>query len=54
MSDGFAGLLGLAALGAWLTAVIHDFSQPLWLLVDFIIFPIAVLRGIGMWFGLGA
>ena len=54
MSDGIAAFLGFAAIGAWLTAVVNDFSQPLWLLVDFLIFPIAIIRGLGMWFGVGA
>ena len=58
----FFGLIALLAvlsipltlLAGWLTHVVHTIQAEQWLLLiaGAILFPIAIVHGIGIWFGL--
>ncbi|WP_426575415.1 hypothetical protein ACP179_00655 (plasmid) [Xenorhabdus stockiae] len=58
MSEEFSEKLGylLIAIGfiGWLTAVISDasHSQIGWIYADVLVYPLGIVRGFGMWFGL--
>ncbi len=45
---------GLAVFAAWITHIVTCFQNGEWgfLLVGALFFPIAVIHGIGVWFGL--
>jgi len=47
------GLFGLAMFGAWLTHVVTCISEESWgfLIAGAVMFPIAIIHGIGIWFG---
>ena len=57
MKEGFAGILAVAFYVAgfvgWLTSVISDASHSRigWVIADILVFPMGVVRGVGMWFG---
>lgn len=46
-------VLSVVPITALLTALIHDASNSRigWLILELVIFPIGVLRGIGIWLG---
>ncbi len=46
-------LIYIAMLGAWLTHVITCFSDERWgfLIAGALFFPVAIVHGIGIWFG---
>lgn len=46
-------LLTLAAIAAWLTAIVNSVmtSNVTMLIVDLVFFPVAIIHGIGIWFG---
>ena len=52
-SDGFGEVLGLVAIAAWLTSIIGDMiaGRFIWMIVDIVLSPIGMVRGILMWFG---
>ena len=45
--------LSLTAIAAWLTGVIHSAitSNVVMLILDLVIPPVAVIHGVGVWFG---
>lgn len=55
--DGVAGLIFLAAfvisIAAWFTHIISCLHEEAWgfLIAGAIMFPIAIIHGIGLWFG---
>jgi hypothetical protein len=57
MSDSVGGclsaIIGLACFAAWLTHVIVCIDTERWgfLIAGAIMFPIAIVHGIGLWFG---
>lgn len=57
MTDFFAGILGftfvILSSAAWLTHLFVCFSDDRWgfLIAGAIMFPIAIVHGIGIWFG---
>ena len=59
MKDETGGLLVIAAvftcLGAWITHIIHCLvtAKYLLLIAGGFIFPVGVVHGIGIWFGVG-
>jgi hypothetical protein len=46
-------ILGVAALGAWLTHVVTCISDDRWgmLIAGGLVFPVGIIHGIGIWFG---
>lgn len=56
-SETVAGLIALAviviAVAAWLTHIVHCLSEEAWgfLIAGAIMFPIAIIHGVGLWFG---
>jgi hypothetical protein len=46
-------LIGIAVFAAWMTHIIHCFTDQAWgfLIGGALFFPIAVVHGIGLWFG---
>ena len=40
-------------IGAWFTHIIHCLNEGLWgfLIAGALVFPIAIIHGIGLWFG---
>lgn len=51
--DGCGEVLGLVAIAAWLTSIIGDMiaGRFIWMIVDIVLSPIGMVRGILMWFG---
>ena len=49
----FAAAFGITMFAAWLTHVIHCFTTEAWglLIGGAIFFPVAIVNGIGIWFG---
>ncbi|CUH74582.1 hypothetical protein AXI70_gp07 [Cronobacter phage Dev-CD-23823] len=48
-----AVLIWLLGLAMWFTAIVQDaiHSKLVWVLVDILVSPIGVVRGLLMWFG---
>jgi hypothetical protein len=49
----FAGMaIGIVTFMAWLTHVVHCFTDELWglLIAGAIFFPIGIINGVGLWF----
>jgi len=44
----------LATIGAWMTHIAHCFTVEAWgfLIAGAMFFPVAVVHGVGLWFGL--
>jgi hypothetical protein len=57
MSDFIASVFGigimLTSFAAWITHLIHCFTNEAWglLIGGAIFFPVAIVNGIGLWFG---
>lgn len=57
MNDVFYGFfaigLCLISIASWLTHIIHCFTVEAWgfLIAGAIFFPVAVVHGVGLWFG---
>lgn len=53
MSDFWAGVIGIAALSAWLTHVVTCLSDGSWgyLVAGAVFFPIGIIHGFGIWLG---
>ena len=49
----FGWTIGLGIIAAWLTHVVHAFMEEAWglLIGGAIFFPVAVVNGVGIWFG---
>ena len=53
MTDYLPGLFGLTLIASWLTGGIHSAvtSNVVMLILDLVIPPVAVIHGVGVWFG---
>jgi hypothetical protein len=53
MDGFFAFIFAITMVAAWLTHVIHCFVTEAWglLIGGAIFFPIAIVNGVGLWFG---
>lgn len=56
-SEAIGGVIALAiiftSIAAWFTHIFHCLSEEAWgfLIAGAIMFPIAIIHGIGLWFG---
>ena len=53
MGELIGGAIGLGAVAAWLTHVITCIQTEAWgfLIAGAIFFPVAIVHGVGVWFG---
>ena len=53
MTNYLSAALSLTAIAAWLTGIIHSAvtSNVVMLILDLVIPPVAVIHGVGIWFG---
>ena len=53
MNNIYGAIFGLASLAAWFTHLFVCFTDDRWgfLIAGAIMFPIAIVHGVGIWFG---
>ena len=53
MSDSIWSLFGVTMIAAWFTHVLTCLADGLWgfLIAGAIVFPVAMVHGVGIWFG---